>query len=186
MEVLLRVYNRLPPFQNYLKDLIEMKEESADELLSEVDQPLQVLEAKLPFLMSDYNRSGDYFRGPDQRLYDMEGNDQGEVEMTDKLKKLEVLLHEGFVTYTQLYYGSALSSCYCYEVEETTHCAILIKNKLDQAMWDSIHVVTFVEQEKIEYQVTSTIHCFMGQSGVMMGGHLRHQVAYIHVDSGDT
>ena len=132
--------------------------------------------------MSDYNREGDHFRGPDQCMYDIEGNQVGEVDMTSKLKKLEQLLHNGFLTYTQLYYGSAISSCYCYEMEDTTYCAILIKNKLENAMWDSIHVVSFVEQETIEYHVTSTIHCFVRQNGVMMGGHLRHQVLIFHVD----
>lgn len=183
LDHLLNIYQKLPPTKNYLGDLIEIKPELADDLLSSVDQPLQVFKGDRPFLLSDYNRDGNLFRSPyDNKFYSLETKKpESDGPVNEKLNALEKELNNVFETYTSLYYGTAISSVYVYQVEDQINCAILFKNAIENAQWDAIHIVEFTQgsSNQVEYNLTSTIHVFLGQSSVVLGGHLHRSVFFI-------
>eukprot|EP00835_Amoeboradix_gromovi_P006629 NODE_820_length_3933_cov_0.227960.p2 type:complete len:193 gc:universal NODE_820_length_3933_cov_0.227960:3575-2997(-) len=184
IEHLLAIYQKLPPTKNYLGALIDIKPELADDLLSSVDQPLQIFKGDVPFLLSDYNREGDLFRSPhDNKFYNLETKlPEKDGPINDKISKLEKELNSAFDTYTNLYYATAICSVYVYQVEDQINCAILIKNTIENAQWDSIHVIEFTEKSLVEYQLTSTIHVFLGKSTVVLGGHIHRTVFVTNSD----
>ena len=182
LDHMLAIYQKLPPTKNYLGDLIDIKPDLADDLLSSVDQPLQIFKGEHPFLLSDYNRDGDLFRSPfDNKFYSLTTKKaERDGDLNDKLLSLEKELNAAFETYTSLYYNNtAVSSVYVYQVEDQINCAILIKNTIENAQWDSIHIIEFQEAPKVEYHLTSTIHVFLGQASVVLGGHLHRSVFYL-------
>eukprot|EP00834_Sanchytrium_tribonematis_P002747 NODE_91_length_21557_cov_0.766660.p13 type:complete len:211 gc:universal NODE_91_length_21557_cov_0.766660:7655-7023(-) len=184
---MLSIYQKLPPTKNFLGDLIDIKPELTDDLLSSVDQPLQVFKSEQPFLMSDYNRDGDLFRSPfDNKFYSLETKKaEKNGDVNEKLLSLEKELNSAFETYTNLYYATGISSVYVYQVEDQINVAILIKNVIENAQWDAIHIIEFKEGSQVEYQLTSTIHVFMGQNTVILGGNLHRSVNNFNIDKRD-
>ncbi len=180
---MLSIYQKLPPTKNYLGELISLKPELTDDFLSSVDQPLQVFKGDVPFLLSDYNRDGNLFRSPhDNKFYNLETKlPEKDAELNEKLTTLEKELNSAFDIYVNMYYGTAISSVYVYQVEDQINCAILIKNTIENAQWDAIHIVEFLPGQQVDYTLTSTIHVFMGHSSVVLGGHLHRSVFYIHL-----
>ena len=74
-----------------------------------MDQPLVARRCPITakeYLICDYNRDGDSFRSPWSNVYDpplVSNNDQpGGVLPSEKMRKLEIQLNEGFDTYREL------------------------------------------------------------------------------------
>lgn len=75
----------------------------AEDLLSSVDQPLEVKRCKSTgkdYLACDYNRDGDSYRSPWSNEYDPPLAD-GAVP-SDKIRKMEVVANDAFDIYRDL------------------------------------------------------------------------------------
>lgn len=93
---------RMPPSlsQNALSSLLALLPEHSPELLSRVDQPLQVTidaDSGKDFLLCDYNRDGDSYRSPWSNKYypPLEDGAQPSAD----LRKLEVEANDIFAIY---------------------------------------------------------------------------------------
>ncbi|KAJ3370874.1 hypothetical protein HDU91_005801 [Kappamyces sp. JEL0680] len=168
----LDLLRRLPPSnitQNVAK-LLQLRPELSEELLSSVDQPLQVATCKktgLEFLLCDYNRDGSCFRSPHSGEYQ---SDDGSTSTSGykpsaQLSQLEKAFNDAFATYRDLYFGGGVSSVYLWDLDEGFAGAVLIKkvnseNGQNAGSWDSTHVIqvtTSANKKSAVYQLTSTI-----------------------------
>ncbi|KAI6197280.1 F-actin-capping protein subunit beta [Aphelenchoides besseyi] len=162
----LDLMRRLPPQKcnKHLSDTITIAPHLCDDLLSMVDQPLQVARDKetgREYLKCDYNRDMDSYRSPWSNTYDPPINDP--VFPSDTLRKLEVEANATFQAYCEMYFEGGISSVYFWELEQQNFAGvILIKKQADglavKGCWDSIHVVECKNQNKsAKYKLTSTI-----------------------------
>jgi len=102
-----------------LFDVLVLNEELADELLSTVDIPLKIAqdeETSMPFIQCDYNRDGDSYRSPFSNKY-YPPIDDGQM-ISSKLRNIETIANKGFGAYVKLYFGEAIFSVYCFEIDE--------------------------------------------------------------------
>lgn len=173
---------RMPPSlsQNALSSLLALLPEHSPELLSRVDQPLQVAidaDSGKDFLLCDYNRDGDSYRSPWSNKYYPPLED-GAQPSTD-LRKLEVEANDIFAIYRDQYYEGGISSVYMWEPDEGEGFAacFLIKKDgsqtgqgrrgfLQQGVWDAIHVVEVGAEDEgtTHYCLTSTVMLSMTTS----------------------
>ncbi|KAI6172359.1 F-actin-capping protein subunit beta [Aphelenchoides besseyi] len=162
----LDLMRRLPPQKcnKHLSDTITIAPQLCDDLLSMVDQPLQVARDKetgREYLKCDYNRDMDSYRSPWSNTYDPPINDP--VFPSDTLRKLEVEANATFQAYCEMYFEGGISSVYFWELEHPNFAGvILIKKQADglavKGCWDSIHVVECKSQTKnTKYKLTSTV-----------------------------
>lgn len=185
----LDLMRRLPPdeIENNLADVIDLVPDLCEDLLSAVDQPLQVAmdsEAGKEYLLCDYNRDGDSYRSPwSNKYYDPEIDD-GALP-SDRLRSMEESANEVFDMYRSQYYEGGVSSAYFWELDSGFAACVLFHKELEgeeKTIWDAIHVieVTELESGKATYKLTSTIILALqnetkgaGQSKIM--GHMTRQ-----------
>jgi capping protein beta len=133
-DALLDLLRRLPPtnVEKNVSTLCDIRPDLADDLLGNVDQPLQLLKDEKSgkdFLGCDYNRDGDSFRyvhtedemtadgrSPWSNAYIPES--PGAPTPSSKLRQLEVSLNSAFVTYKEMYFEGGVSSVYLWDLEE--------------------------------------------------------------------
>lgn len=104
---------RLPPSttsQN-LNRITALAPHLTEDLLSSVDQPLEVRRCKKTgrdYLLCDYNRDGDAWRSPWSNEFEGEGvgdaaeDDEGGVRPSDRVRKMEVAMGEAVEVYREL------------------------------------------------------------------------------------
>ncbi|KAK9253006.1 F-actin-capping protein subunit beta [Lipomyces tetrasporus] len=160
---LLRRLNPKDISQN-LNSICSLVPDLTEDLLSSVDQPLQVKRCKVTgkdYLTCDYNRDGDSFRSPWSNEYDpplADGTVPG-----DAIRKLEITANDAFDIYRDLYYEGGLSSVYLWELDSGLAGVVLLKKvstetSKGQGDWDSIHVFEAQERGRnAHYKLTSTI-----------------------------
>ncbi|EPQ27302.1 uncharacterized protein PFL1_05224 [Pseudozyma flocculosa PF-1] len=186
LDLALDLMRRMPPSssESNLDLLVGLLPNYGEELVSSVDHPLRVKVddsqegAGREYLCCDYNRDADSYRSwisntfhppldldPSQSIDGQPGNLPSPV-----LRQLEIKANEVFETYTKLYYDSALSSVYLWDLEaepsvfagssvgsqapSTFAGVILIKKAIGDAAsgngtfgsWDSLHVFEATEQ----------------------------------------
>merc|ERR1711977_363049 len=159
----LDLLKRLPPSRTYtyLECLLELVPEIAEDLLSNVDQPLQVAKDKKlakQYLLCDYNRDGDSYRSPWSNEYDP-ATDEG-IKPSDKLRKVEVEGNEVFQQYCGQYYDGGISSFYLWDQEDEEDgsfagsllfkkdCGKKSKAGMEKGVWDAVHVVEALPKGK--------------------------------------
>lgn len=191
LDCALDLMRRLPPQQieKNLSDLIDLRPELCEDLLSSVDQPLKIARDKetgKDYLLCDYNRDGDSYRSPWSNTYDPPLDD-GAVP-SDKLRRLEIDANSAFDQYREMYFEGGVSSVYLWDLDHGFAGVILIKKAGDgskkiRGCWDSIHVVEVQEKSggsKAHYKLTSTAMLWLQtqkeSSGMMnLGGSLTRQ-----------
>jgi len=166
----LDLLKRLPPSRvyTYLQCLIELEPEIAEDLLSSVDQPLQVANDKTKakqYLLCDYNRDGDSYRSPWSNTYDPPDGEA--VLPSDELRKLEVKGNEVFQQYCGQYYDGGISSLYLWDQDDEgfagallfkKDCGKISKSSMEKGVWDAIHVLEVVPgSPAAAYKLSSTV-----------------------------
>ncbi|KAK7207158.1 F-actin-capping protein subunit beta [Myxozyma melibiosi] len=172
-----------------LSSICSLVPDLTEDLLSSVDQPLQVKVCKATgrdYLACDYNRDGDSFRSPWSNEYDPPLAD-GAVP-SERIRKMEVVANDAFDIYRDLYYEGGLSSVYLWELDDGLAGVVLLKKASptsgsSSGEWDSIHVFEVEERgsRAAHYKLTSTIILNVDTSktslGVFsLGGNLTRQV----------
>mmetsp|Transcript_24848 Transcript_24848/g.30052 ORF Transcript_24848/g.30052 Transcript_24848/m.30052 type:complete len:274 (-) Transcript_24848:943-1764(-) len=195
MEAALDLVRRMPPsnIQENLTGLVDMAPDLTEELLSRVDQPLQIAfdeVANKDFLLCDYNRDGDSYRSPWSNRYFPEIDDG--AAPSDDIRALEVEANGVFDAYRDQYYEGGVSSVYLWDTDAGFAGCFLIKKGdgdskrglLDNGFWDAIHVVEVIpEADEVNalYSLTSTVMLHLGTKtkqlgGFSLGGNLTRQV----------
>ncbi|MQM23296.1 hypothetical protein Taro_056360, partial [Colocasia esculenta] len=179
-----------------LSALLSLLPHHADDLLSQVDQPLQVLhdaECGKDFILCEYNRDADSYRSPWSNKYYPPLED-GPLP-SDELRTLEVEANDIFSVYCEQYYEGGVSSVYIWEDDsESIIVCFLIKKDgsktahgrrgyLQQGAWDAIHVIEVKPEEDgiACYCLTSTVMLSMTTESKSSGsfnlsGSIRRQV----------
>lgn len=173
MDSALDLMRRLPPqnVQENLSNLVDLCPEMTEELLSRVDQPLQVAHdtvAGRPFLLCDYNRDMDSYRSPWSNEY-FPPLDDGD-KPSEQLRALEEQANEVFNAYREQYYEGGISSVYLWELEGGFAGCFLVhkdggkestrRGLLEKGYWDAIHVVEAMNDadgKHATYKLTSTV-----------------------------
>jgi capping protein beta len=182
----LNIMRRMPPSKIEhnlagLLNLVDDDEDTVEELLQRVDQPLQIEKDTTTgksFLLCDYNRDGDSYRSPWSNTY-FPAIDDGFVP-SDRLRELEEQANSVFDAYRKLYFEGGLSSVYLWDLEEGKSFAgcFLIKKSTESGRyvksgcWDSIHVVEVNEEEggaKANYKLTTTVMLSMAVTREAVG-----------------
>jgi len=170
----LNLMRRMPPAvsENTLAGLLELAPKITDDLLTRVDQPLQVRQPPdggQPFVICEYNRDGDSYRSSHTNEYypSYDG-----FRPRKAIRTMEELANKLFDVYRRLYFGDgAVSSVYFFdtdEKDETTfgscwlvHNEVSAKRSLKSGIWDSIHVfdISPVKEKKglFIYKLTTTV-----------------------------
>lgn len=182
---------RMPPanVQNNIAALLDLAPELTEELLSRVDQPLQIAYdevAQKEYLLCDYNRDGDSYRSPWSNTYFPELGD-GAVP-SDAIRELEAHANEVFDAYREQYFEGGVSSVYLWELENVgfAGCFLIKKGSEDSkrgelvdGFWDSIHVVEVVlsdDGKEATYKLTSTIMLSLhSKAGLNLSGSITRQ-----------
>ncbi|GAB7341599.1 hypothetical protein MBLNU457_7804t2 [Dothideomycetes sp. NU457] len=159
-----------------------------EELLASVDQPLEVRRCRKTgrdYLLCDYNRDGDSYRSPWSNEFDPPVDDA--EYPSERVRKMEVRLGEGFDVYRELYYEGGTSSAYLWNLDDGFAGVVLLKKASNGAAgttgaWDSIHVLEVVERGRSsKYKLTSTVILSLGSSSEALGkldlsGNMTRQV----------
>jgi len=164
----LDLMRRMPPsrMEKSLEELVDLVPDLTDDLLNTVDQPLQTAkdDAGNTYLLCDYNRDGDSYRSPWTNAYDPPIDDG--VLPSDRLRGMEQIANDVFMSYREMYYEGGASSVYFWDLDDTSFAAcVLFKKdaenikKLDAGNWDAIHVVEVRPEGggKATYKLTTTI-----------------------------
>ncbi|KAL3351744.1 hypothetical protein AABB24_020028 [Solanum stoloniferum] len=174
MEAAMGLMRRIPPkhTETALSALLSLLPEHSSDLLSQVDQPLQVLcdmESGKEFILCEYNRDADSYRSPWSNKYHPPLEDAPQPSL--ELRKLEVEANEVFAIYRDQYYEGGISSVYMWEDENEgfVSCFLIKKDGsktghgrrgyLEEGAWDAIHVIEVgpEEEEIVQYCLTSTV-----------------------------
>jgi capping protein beta len=168
----LNLIRRLPPsrVENSLSGLVELvgdDDDLVDELYTQVDTPLEVVEDKetnKKFVCCEYNRDGDSHRSPWSNKYYPEAVEGGFVPSA-RLRKMETLANSLFDSYRKMYFEGGDSSAYFFETDDgnfgscwVIHKDVDQKGSLKKGWWDSTHVFE-VEAKggKAMYKLTTTV-----------------------------
>ncbi|CAM6112509.1 unnamed protein product [Calypogeia fissa] len=175
MEAAMDLMRRMPPSKSdkALSNLIALLPAYSQELLSRVDQSLQVAwdeECQKNFLLCDYNRDGDAHRSPWSNTYYPVLEDG--VQPSKELRKMEIEANNVFAIYRDQYYEGGISSVYMWEPEDGQgfFACFLIKKDgsqsgdgrrglLQHGIWEAIHVIEVGQEEEgqAHYCLTSTV-----------------------------
>ncbi|KDP27513.1 hypothetical protein JCGZ_20153 [Jatropha curcas] len=174
MEAAMGLLRRIHPRQTEtaLSALLSLLPHHSSDLLSQVDQPLQVLcdvDSGKEFILCEYNRDADSYRSPWSNKYHPPLEDA--LYPSIALRKLELEANEVFSVYRDQYYEGGISSVYMWEDDnEGLVACFLIKKDgsktghgrrgyLQEGAWDAIHVIEVGQQEEgiTRYCLTSTI-----------------------------
>ncbi|KAF6146335.1 hypothetical protein GIB67_020429 [Kingdonia uniflora] len=174
MEAAMGLMRRIHPkhTETALSALLTLLPDHSPDLLSQADQPLQVLcdmEIGKEFILCEYNRDADSYRSPWSNKYHplLEDVSYPSVE----LRKLEIEANDVFAIYRDQYYEGGISSVYMWEndTEGFVACFLIKKDGsktgqgrrgyLQEGAWDAIHVIEVGQEEEgmAHYCLTSTI-----------------------------
>ncbi|XP_020103927.1 probable F-actin-capping protein subunit beta isoform X1 [Ananas comosus] len=174
MDAAMDLMRRISPKQSEtaLSALLSLLPHHSADLLSQVDQPLQVCmdeESMKEFILCEYNRDADSYRSPWTNKYypPLEDGPLPSIE----LRKLEVEANEVFAVYLDQYYEGGVSSVYLWEDDNQGFVACFLIKKdgsktghgrrgyLQEGSWDAIHVIEVGPEEEgtARYCLTSTI-----------------------------
>ncbi|CAN6484681.1 unnamed protein product [Victoria cruziana] len=187
MEAAMDLMRRMPPNQSEaaLSSLLALLPQHSHDLLSRVDQPLQILhdsDSGQEFLLCDYNRDGDSYRSPWSNKYHPPLDDGSQPSA--ELRKLEMEANDVFAIYREQYYEGGISSVYMWEPDEGEGFAacFLIKKDgsktgqgrrgyLQEGIWDAIHVIEVGPDNDgtAHYSLTSTIMLSLTTDDVSSG-----------------
>ncbi|GAU13270.1 hypothetical protein TSUD_42240 [Trifolium subterraneum] len=161
----------------------------SSDLLSQVDQPLQVLcdvDCGKEFILCEYNRDADSYRSPWSNKYHPPLED-GSIP-SSKLRKLETEANEIFAIYRDQYYEGGISSVYMWEDENEGFVACFLIKKdgsktgqgrrgyLEEGAWDAIHVI----EMNMRLSVADGHLCNMGRMIEEMEGKLRNSLDQVY------
>ncbi|KAI4320464.1 hypothetical protein MLD38_033940 [Melastoma candidum] len=174
MEAAMGLMRRMPPkhSETALSALLSLMPDHSADLLSQVDQPLQVLydvDCGREFILCEYNRDADSYRSPWSSKYYPPLEDG--TQPSSQLRKLEVDANEIFAVYRDQYYEGGISSVYIWEDDNEGFVACFLIKKdgsktghgkrgcLEQGAWEAVHVVQVGPEEdgRAHYCLTSTI-----------------------------
>ncbi|GFQ07596.1 probable f-actin-capping protein subunit beta [Phtheirospermum japonicum] len=174
MEAAMGLMRRIPPKHSEaaLSALLSLLPHHSSDLLSQADQPLQVLcdvDSGKEFILCEYNRDADSYRSPWSNKYHP-ALDDGPLP-SQELRKLEVEANDVFAIYRDQYYEGGISSVYMWEDENEGFVACFLIKKdgsktadgkrgyLQEGCWDAIHVIEVgpVEEESARYCLTSSV-----------------------------
>ncbi len=176
--------------ENSLAGLCELLPNIVDDLLNNVDQPLQLGQderAGKKFICCDYNRDGDSFRSPWSNAYYPEA-EEGYILPSKALRALEVDANAICDVYRKLYFETgSYSSVYffsiegvedekkgfgaCWLVKKDIDTKSTAENSLRKGGWDSTHVfeVRQASGDNFTYKLTSTVMISMVMVGKACG-----------------
>ncbi|KAI0495417.1 hypothetical protein KFK09_021718 [Dendrobium nobile] len=198
MEAAMDLMRRISPNQGEtaLSALLAILPSHSSELLSQVDQPLQVLmdaKCEKEFILCEYNRDADSYRSPWSNEYypPLEDGSLPSAEM----RKLECEANDVFAIYRDQYYEGGISSVYMWEDDGQGFAACFLIKKdgsksgdgrrgnLHEGTWDAIHVIEVGAEEdgKAHYCLTSTVMLSLTTEGKPSGtfnlaGSIRRQM----------
>ncbi|ONK65234.1 uncharacterized protein A4U43_C07F35050 [Asparagus officinalis] len=174
MEAAMDLMRRIPPNQSEmaLSALLSLLPHHSADLLSQVDQPLQVFfdeESGKEFIQCEYNRDADSYRSPWSNKYHPPLED-GSIP-NPQLRELEVEANDIFAVYRDQYYEGGVSSVYMWEDDNHGFVACFLIKKdgskkahgrrgyLQEGSWEAIHVIEVgIEDEgAAHYCLTSTV-----------------------------
>ncbi|WCJ44026.1 F-actin-capping protein subunit beta [Euphorbia peplus] len=175
MDAALGLMRRIHPKQTEtaLSALLSLLPHHSSDLLSQVDQPLQILtdvDSSKPFILCEYNRDADSYRSPWSNKYYPPLEDA--LYPSPDLRKLETEANEVFAVYRDQYYEGGISSVYMWEGDDNegfVACFLIKKDgsktgqgrrgSLQEGAWDAIHVIEVGPEEEgiAHYCLTSTI-----------------------------
>ncbi|KAI3465413.1 hypothetical protein Pfo_022076 [Paulownia fortunei] len=174
MEAAMGLMRRIPPkhTEAALSALLSLLPHHSSDLLSQVDQPLQVLcdvDSGKEFILCEYNRDADSYRSPWSNKYHAPLED-GPLP-SPELRKLEIEANDVFAIYRDQYYEGGISSVYMWEDENEGFIACFLIKKdgsktadgkrgyLQEGSWDAIHVIEVgpEEEETARYCLTSSV-----------------------------
>jgi capping protein (actin filament) muscle Z-line, beta len=153
-----------------------------EDLLSSVDQPLQIARdptSSRDYLLCDYNRDSDSYRSPWSNEFHPPLPTHLAADASfpsERVRKLEVEVNTAFDVYRQMYYETGgISSVYLWDLDEGFAGVVLLKKTIGsskssagaEAGWDSIHVFEVDERraagagggsgKSAAYKLTSTV-----------------------------
>ncbi|KAL3845865.1 hypothetical protein ACJIZ3_003268 [Penstemon smallii] len=174
MEAAMGLMRRIPPKHSEaaLSALLSLLPDHSSDLLSQVDQPLQVLcdvDSGKEFILCEYNRDADSYRSPWSNKYHPALEDG--PYPSPELRKLEIEANDVFAIYRDQYYEGGISSVYMWEDENEGFVACFLIKKdgsktahgrrgyLQEGAWDAIHVIEVGPEEEgtARYCLTSTV-----------------------------
>lgn len=178
LDLLLDLMRRLPPekIDANLQSLLFILPDYSDDLLTSIDLPLKIQAdpaSGREFLNCDYNRDQDSYRSPWSNEYNPPLPDG--TSPSPKLRKLEIILNDGFDVYRDLYYEGGVSSVYLWDLDEDFAGVVLLKKSIQPSdnlsgTWDSIHVFETTERGRSAYyKLTSTVMLHLVQSHPALG-----------------
>ncbi|KAJ4966736.1 hypothetical protein NE237_018585 [Protea cynaroides] len=174
MEAAMGLMRRIPPKNSAtaLSALLSLLPDQSSNLLSQIDQPLEVLcdmDCGKQFLLCEYNRDADSYRSPWSNKYHPPLDDG--LYPSPELRKLEIEANDVFAIYRDQYYEGGTSSVYAWEGDNGGFAACFLIKKdgsrtghgrrgyLQEGSWDAIHVIEVGAEEegRVHYCLTSTI-----------------------------
>ncbi|XP_057794639.1 probable F-actin-capping protein subunit beta [Salvia miltiorrhiza] len=174
MEAAMGLMRRIPPKHSEaaLSALLSLLPHHSADLLSQVDQPLQVLcdvDSGKEFILCEYNRDADSYRSPWSNKYHPPLDDG--LYPSRELRKLEMEANDVFTVYCDQYYEGGTSSVYIWENEDEGFIGCFLIKKdgsrtadgrrgyLEEGSWEAIHVIEMVplEEATARYCLTSSV-----------------------------
>ncbi|XP_074264419.1 F-actin-capping protein subunit beta [Silene latifolia] len=198
MEAAMGLMRRIHPkhTDTALSALLSLLPHHSSDLLSQVDQPLQVLCDSISgkeFILCEYNRDADSYRSPWTNQYQPPLEDG--LYPSPELRKLEAEANDVFAVYCDQYYEGGISSVYMWEDDNEGFVACFLIKKdgsksahgrrgyLHEGQWDAIHVieVAFEDEGTAKYCLTSTVMLSLTTSNESSGtfslsGSIRRQM----------
>ncbi|KAL2894318.1 putative F-actin-capping protein subunit beta [Bienertia sinuspersici] len=200
MEAAMGLMRRIHPkhTDTALSALLSLMPQHSSDLLSQVDQPLQVLcdeEIGKEFILCEYNRDADSYRSPWTNKYQPPLDDG--LYPSSELRNLEIEANEVFAVYCDQYYEGGISSVYMWEDDNEGFVACFLIKKdgsrsghgrrgyLLEGQWDAIHVIEVGPEDEgtSKYCLTSTVMLSLTTNNDMSGtfslsGSIRRQVYF--------
>ncbi|CAD5214975.1 unnamed protein product [Bursaphelenchus xylophilus] len=188
LDTSLDLMRRLPPQKcsKHVTDIISLAPDLCNDILSMVDQPLQVAKDRdtgREYLLCDYNRDMDSYRSPWSNVYDPPLDEA--TYPPEELRKMEVEANALFQGYVDMYFEGGVSSVYFWEFDQSIAGVFLIKKKNEglkgvNGCWDSIHVIEYKPQKHVKYKLTSTVILWLqtdndGVGEMSVGGSMTRQ-----------
>ncbi|KHN03705.1 Putative F-actin-capping protein subunit beta [Glycine soja] len=191
MEAAMGLMRRIPPkhTETALSALLSLMPDNSSDLLSQVDQPLQVLcdvECGKEFILCEYNRDADSYRSPWSNKYHPPLED-GSLPSSE-LRKLEIEANDIFAIYRDQYYEGGISSVYMWEDDNEGFVACFLIKKdgsktgqgrrgyLEEGAWDAIHVI----EMSMKLSVADGHLCNMGRMIEEMESKLRNSLDQVY------
>ncbi|PON48965.1 F-actin-capping protein subunit beta [Parasponia andersonii] len=209
MEAAMGLMRRIPPkhTETALSALLTLLPQHSSDLLSQVDQPLQVfsdIDSGKEFILCEYNRDADSYRSPWSNKYHPPLED-GALPSAE-LRKLEIEANDIFSIYRDQYYEGGISSVYMWEDDNEGFVACFLIKKdgsktghgrrgyLQEGAWDAIHVIEVGPEEEgtAHYRLTSTVMLslttnndasgmFSLSGSIRREGHRNNNITSLHV-----